>query len=204
MLGLRNPLVPVCLAWAVLLVAGIIAALTGQIDITIAGRDVAGERYPFVAGLAISGYAIWKLGAQTEMERAVALWLTTAPAFAASITIPISFEHLSAGWWAYQAPVWLAHVGLCAQLLAWSAAARKAQKLGLYIMAAGLACEAFVILPVAWFVDTDAACKAGMAMTCATGSPAVAMALPAAVTVALILLWLNPIETALRRILRSR
>jgi hypothetical protein len=196
-LGLRNEIARPVIAWLVLLACGISAALTGQLDWTFLGHPVAGERFPFAAGLGISSFALWMLGDRSGSERR-ACWFTLATAALAFVLAPISFEHLSAGWWTYQTPVWLGHVGLCAQLLAWSAAARKPQKLGLRIMAAGLACEAFVILPVAWFVDVDAACKAGMAMTCATGSATVALALPAAVTLALVFLWLNPIETAVR------
>jgi hypothetical protein len=196
-LGLRNPLATPCLAWLALLAAGLVAALTGQIDATLFGHAIAGERFPFAAGLAASGFALWWLGGRSDDERLACLF-TLATAGVAFLAAPISFVHGAAGWWLYQIPVWLAHVGLCAQLVAWREVAHKAQRIGLLIMAIGLFCEAFGIFPVAQLIDVDAACTAGMTLTCVSGSAAVAMALPAAVTLALVLLWLNPLTAALR------
>jgi hypothetical protein len=197
-LGLRGPLIPVCLAWGVLLVTGVVLALTGQIDLTLFGHPIAGERFPFAGGLAVSGFAIWHLGNRTERERA-ACWFTLAAAGMAFIAAPIDYTQFSAGWLAYQTPTWLAHVGLCAQLLAWSVVARKPQQLGLYIMAFGIGIEAFCLFPLEILATRPADCTAGMMLTCLTGSATAAMALPAAVTIALIVLWLNPIEAALRK-----
>lgn len=189
-------------AWCVLMGTGLVAALTGQLDWTWFGHPVAGERFPFVIGLAISSLAVGFLGRRTYREWQ-ARQATLLAAGLALLAAPISFEHLSLGWAAHQLPVWGAHVGLCAQLLAWAGAARKArssEQLGVWIMAVGMAIEALVIFPIAQLVDIDTACGNGMRMTCAAGSPEVAMALPAAITLALVILWLGPIRDRLGRI----
>jgi len=194
-----NPLAPlwrVCgalFAW----LGGLVAAFTGQLDWTIAGHAMAGERFVFVLAVAGAAAAFWWLGERTEHERRACRFSLLA-ALVAFIAAPISFAHLSPGWWAHQVPVWLLHVGLCLQLAAWASVARKAQRRGLWILFAGAACEAFVIFPIAQFKAVDAACTAGMRMTCEYGA-FVAVALPAAaVTLALVLFWLNPIERGLR------
>jgi hypothetical protein len=194
---LRNPLAPVCIAWLVLLATGLLAAFTGQIDLTLLGHPIAGERFPFVAGLAASGLAIWGLGARTGCERQTCL-ATLAAACVAFIAAPIDFTQYSAGWWSYQAFVWLAQIGLCLQLAAWAAAARKAQRLGLWIMCAGMGAEAFGLFPYQILSHRDAACAAGMVLTCMAG-PFVAMALPALITLALMTLWLGPLHGRLER-----
>lgn len=197
-----NSLGRAIIAWGALLATGVIAALTGQLDWTLLGHPVAGERFPFVAGLAASAWMIGQMGRRTHLER-VARDATLVAAGLALLTAPISFEHMSIGWLEHQLPVWGAHLGLCAQLTAWAAAARKtrgAEELGVWIMALGLGLEAMVVFPLAQLSDTDAACDAGMVMTCVAGSPEVAMALPALVTLALAFLWLGPLRDRLGRI----
>jgi len=200
-MGRRNPLIRALVAWLALVVTGLIAAFTGQLDWVWFGHPVAGERFPFVAGLALSAWVIGRLGRGSEPERR-ARNATLASVTMALLTAPIDFHHLSLGWQAHQIAVFGAHVGLCAQLLAWQAAARKAQGIetrGVAIMAAGMAIEAFGIFPVGQLANVDAACDAGMVLTCVSGSPFVAIALPLLITLALVLLWLRPLERRLHR-----
>jgi len=199
-MGRRNPLIRALATWLVLFVTGLVAAFTGQWDWTLFGHSVAGERFPFVAGLAVSAWAIGMAGRGSWIERETRN-VTLFTAALALVAAPISFEHMSSGWGIFQTEVWLTHVGLCLQLLAWWAAARKARGVettGAMIMAVGMACEAFVIFPVAQLVDVDVACDAGMHLTCVSGSPFVAIALPLLITLALVLLWLRPLERRLR------
>jgi hypothetical protein len=144
--------------------------------------------------LGAAGFALWCLGERTNNERH-ACWMTLACSLLALALFPAGSRI------EYNSGVWLTHLGLCWQLIAWAMAAHKAQARGLWIMAAGIAAEAFVAMPLAQFVDVEAVCATGTRMACLYGAYG-AMALPAAVTVALIVLWLAPIETALRRILR--
>jgi hypothetical protein len=182
-----GPLYRVAAAWAALLLSGLSLSLTGQLD----WGGLYGERAVFAVALGAAGFALWGLGERTNNER-YACWMTLASSLLALALFPAGTRI------EFNSGVWLVHLGLCWQLLAWARAARKAQARGLWIMAAGIAAEAFVAMPLAQFVDIDAVCATGSRMACFYGAYG-AMALPAAVTVALVFLWLNPIDAALRK-----
>ena len=86
---------------------------------------------------------------------------------------------------------------LTAQLGAWALASGRAARRGLWIIAGGMAIEALLVIPAAQLVAPDAVCATGTMLACLDG-PFVAIMLPAAVTAALILCWLNPMAAALR------
>jgi hypothetical protein len=185
--GALGPLYRVAAAWGALLLSGLSLSLTGQLD----WGGLYGERAVFAVALGAAGFALWCLGERTNNERH-ACWMTLASSLVALALFPAGSRI------EFNSGVWLVHLGLCWQLVAWAMAARKAQARGLWIMAGGIATEAFVAMPLAQFVDMESACATGTRMACLYGAYG-AMALPAAVTLALIVLWLNPIETALRK-----
>ncbi len=192
MTGWRNPLTRIALAWGALLTSGLSLALTGELD----WYGLYGERAVFAAALGAAGVALWYLGERSDLERHTC-WGTLAAMVLALALFPFASRV------EFYSGVWLIHVGLCAQLFAWAAVARKAQRTGLVIMLGGMLIETLGILPAAQFDEVDTACVAGMRLTCMAG-PYVAMALPGGVTAALIVLWLTPIETAVRdRLWRS-
>ncbi len=180
------PLFRAVAAWLALLVSGSSAALTGQLD----WYGLYGERAVSAAALGIAGLALWYLGNRSDNERR-AYWATLAASLLALALFPAGTRLEFAG------GIWLVHLGLCWQLFAWAMAAHKTQRRGLLIMLGGIAAEAFVVMPVAQFMDMEAVCSTGTRLACLYDGW-VAMALPAAVTLALLLLWLRPIERGLR------
>lgn len=186
----RKPLAPIlCVgaAWGALLLSGLSLALTGEFSI----GPLYGERMVFAAALGAASFALWGLGERTQAER-IACLATLACSLLALALFPAG-SRLE-----FYGAIGLVHAGLCAQLAAWAIAARKTQRVGLLIILAGMAAETFVILPIAQLRDVAADCTAGMRATCIAGSPFVGIALPLLITLALVLLWLRPLERRLR------
>ena len=182
-----QPLAPVnraLVAWIILLAAGLAPALTGELTWHVAGRELYGERFVFVGALLVASFALWTLGRRSDLERVATIWALLAGVLA----------FVSAGYprAVHQPCVWLLHLCMVLQLAAWWWAAG-IERRGVLIMAAGMAVETFLIFPLAQLAASDPACTAGMRLTCVGGSPFVAMAVPALVTLALVWWWLDPL-----------
>ncbi len=179
------PLLRVLAAWGAILLGGSSLMLTGQLD----WWGLYGERAVFATALGAAAFVVWYLGERSEAERR-ACWASIACALLALALFPAGTRLQ------FNAAVGLVHLGLCWQLLAWAAVARKAQKRGLWIIAAAVAVEALVIMPLAQLTAPDVACATGSRLACLYDAW-VALALPALVTLLLALCWLNPILNAL-------
>ena len=181
------PLIRVLAAWGAIFLAGSSLMLTGQLD----WWGYYGERVVHAIALGAAGVIVWGLGERSGAERR-ACWAMLAFSLLALALAPGPGMRLE-----FNAAVALVHLGLCWQLLAWALVARKAQKHGLWIIAAGVAIEALVVMPLAQFMDVDAVCSTGSRLSCFYGAW-VAVALPLLITLALIIGWLKPIERRLR------
>lgn len=182
-----NSICRVIVAWLALLLGGSSLMLTGQLD----WWGLYGERAVFVLALAAASFTLWWLGERTSAERVacragLALCLVAFLLFPAGTRLQFNLIGI--------APV---HLALCAQLGAWDLASGRAARRGLWIIAGGMAIEALLVIPAAQLVAPDAVCATGTMLACLDG-PFVAIMLPAAVTAALILCWLNPMAAALR------
>lgn len=189
--GPLHDLFRAALAWPLLAVTGSSLFLTGQLDW---GPGVYGERAVFAAALGLSSCGLWWLGERTGQERLAGH--VTLAASGVAVAAFVDADRLQ-----FNALIWLIHLGLCWQLVAWASAARKTQAKGLWIMAGGLAFEALVVIPVAQFTDPAAVCLTGSRLACVYDSY-VAVAMVGLITVLLVWLWLNPIEAAVRGLLR--
>ena len=185
--GPLHDLFRAALAWPLLAVTGSSLFLTGQLDW---GPGVYGERAVFAAALGLSSCGLWWLGARSWAERTACG--ATLVLSATALALFIDTDRLQ-----FNALIWLIHLGLCWQLVAWARQARKTPAKGLWIMAGGLAFEALVFIPVAQFTDPAAVCLTGSRLACVYDSY-VAVALIGLITVLLVMLWLNPVAAAFR------
>lgn len=183
--GPLGPVLHVTAACVALLVSGLSLSLTGQLDW---GPGLYGERAVFAVALGAAGYALWLLGARTPSERR-ACWATLAASLLALGLFPAG-SRLE-----FNAAILGVHLGLCWQLLAWAGAARKAPKLGLWILAAGMAVECVNII-VSQLAGIGITCSTATMAACLSGPFAPAI-VPCLMLIALVLLWLNPIMRAL-------
>lgn len=182
-----QPLAPVnraLVAWVILLAAGLAPALTGELTWHLGDRELYGERFVFVGALLVASFALWVLGRRSDLERVATLGAIVA--WVAAFTTAASAREI------HQPCVWLLHLALTLQLFVWWWAAG-IERRGVLIMAAGMAVETLLIFPAAQLAASDPACTAGMRLTCVGGSPFVAMAVPALVTLALVWWWLDPL-----------
>jgi hypothetical protein len=159
---------PIRNVWVVYLVSLLSLApdFTGSIDLTIAGHVMAGERFLFVSALAAWSFAIWWAGRWSNDERRVCLYTLTLCVIAL-LAAPISFEWGSAGWLSHQVAVGMAQLYIAIQLVWWAAAAR-IERPGVLIMLCGATLELLIFIAVqsgGW----DAACDAGLGLTCVEG-----------------------------------
>ena len=156
----------------------------GPLDLTIASHVMAGERFLFVPALAIWSFTIWWGGRRTDEERDVCQTAMACAALAL-LTAPISFEWGSGGWLSHQLPVGALQLCIALQLWQWSRFAG-IERPGVLIMLCGATLELLIFIAVqsgGW----DAACDAGLGLTCIEG-PFVTNA-PAALELLGLILW---------------
>jgi len=166
--ALRAAPAPIRTVWVVYLASLLSLApdFTGPFDLTIAGHVMAGERFLFVPALAAWSFAIWWGGRRTESETGQ-FALAMAFVVAALLFAPGSFERGNPWWLMHQGTVGAAQLFIAAQLFAWSVAAR-IERPGAIIMACGATLELLIFVAVqsgGW----DAACDAGLGLTCIEG-----------------------------------
>ena len=154
--------------WAVWFVSLLSLApdFTGPLDWTVAGHTMAGERFLFVPALSVWSLTIWWAGRRTDRERDCSwhalFWAAWALAWA-----PGSFVWGDGSWLLHQFGVLMLQAWIVGQCVAWAAAAR-IERGGVRILAAGAALELLIFAAVqsgGW----DAACDAGLGLTCLEG-----------------------------------
>lgn len=159
---------PIRNVWVVYLISLLSLApdLTGPIDWTWLGHPVAGERFLFVPALAVWSFAIWWGGQRSDEERGACqtalIWAAIA-----LLTAPISFEWGSTGWLWHQLSVGALQFCIALQLWQWSRFAR-IERPGVLIMLCSATAELLIFIAVqsgGW----DAACDAGLGLTCIEG-----------------------------------
>lgn len=184
--ALKAAPVPIRNVWVVYLASLLSFApdFTGPLDLTIAGHVMAGERFLFVPALALWSFAVWWGGRRSDEERGTCqygmIW-----AFLALVTAPLSFEWGTAGWLWHQVSVGILQLLIVAQLWQWSRFAG-IERGGAIILTCGATVELLIFIAVqsgGW----DAACDAGLGLTCMEG-PFVADA-PAALELLGLIMW---------------
>ena len=159
---------PIRNVWVVYLVSLLSLApdFTGPLDWTWLGHPVAGERFLFVPALAVWSFAIWWGGWRSDEDRGICR-MAMSLAGLALLTAPISFERSSSGWFWHQFAVGMLQFYIVVQLCLWFLRAR-IERPGVLIMLCSATAELLIFIAVqsgGW----DAACDAGLGLTCIEG-----------------------------------
>lgn len=181
--GWRHPVIAVWLVFVVSLLS-LTPDFTGPLDLTIAEHVMAGERFLFVPALVAWSLAAWWGGRRSDEERGACqygmIW-----AFLALVTAPLSFEWGSSGWLWHQVSVGMLQLLIVAQLWQWSRFAG-IERIGAIILTCGATAELLIFIAVqsgGW----DAACAAGLGLTCLEGP--FATNAPAALELLGLIIW---------------